>query len=142
MNDRDKYAGVGYVDDVAENLKRNLKRYIDQKSQDSYDKAINYIDKQVSKIMKDIDQMSQEIQHSIETQTAAIIAGVGATTTAVISTKSELHETRNQLSEKLTLQLKSELQIELGRKLNVARSASTKFKQFFQEGGKNGRVCD
>ena len=129
MNDREKVALVGYVNDV----EKNLKRYINQKAQDSYDEAINYIDKQVSKIMKDIDQMSQEIQNSIEAQTTAIIAGVGATTTAIIATKSELSDTRNQLSENLLLQLKSELQIELGRKLNIARSASTKFQQFYQE---------
>lgn len=95
--------------------------------------AKRYVDQQVNEIMKDINQMSRELQNSIQTQTAAIIAGVGATTTAVISTKSEISNTRDQISEKLTLQLKSELQLELGRKLNVARSASTKFQQFFQE---------
>lgn len=95
--------------------------------------AKNYVDQKVTAIMRDIDQMSRELQSSIETQTAAIIAGVGATTTAIISTKSEISDTRNQISDKLTLQLKSELQLELGRKLNVARSASTKFQQFFQE---------
>ncbi len=95
--------------------------------------AKDYVDQQVNEIMRDINQMSRELQSSIETQTAAIIAGVGATTTAIISTKSEISDTRNQISDKLTLQLKSELQLELGRKLNVARSASTKFQQFFQE---------
>ena len=136
MNDRDKYAGVGYVDDTA----KELKRYIDKKAQHSYDKAIDYIDQQVDEIMRDINQMSKELQNSIEIQTAAIIAGVGATTaavatttTAIVSAQSEISETREQLSEKLNLQLKSELQLELGRQLNVARSASTKFQQFFQE---------
>ena len=79
--------------------------------------------------MRDIDQMSRELQRSIETQTAAIIASVGTTTAAVISTKDEVEEAKGQI----TLQLRSELQLELGRKLNVARSASSKFKQFFED---------
>lgn len=91
------------------------------------------LNSRINEIMRDIDQMSRELQRSIETQTAAIIAGVAATTTAVVSTKSEISSTREQLSNNLTLQLKSELQLELGRKLNVARSASTKFKQFYQD---------
>jgi len=99
----------------------------------AFQKSKLYVDQRVTEIMRDINQMSRELQNSIETQTAAIIAGLGATTTAVISTKSEISETRDQLSDKLTLQLKSELQLELGRKLNVARSASAKFQQFFQE---------
>lgn len=79
--------------------------------------------------MRDIDQMSRELQRSIETQTAAIIASVGTTTAAVISTKDEVEQAKGQI----TLQLRSELQLELGRKLNVARSASSKFKQFFED---------
>jgi hypothetical protein len=83
--------------------------------------------------MSEISSMARQLERAIEIQTAAIIAGVGATTAAVVSTKSEISDTRTQLSEKLTLQLRSELQLELGRKLNVARSASAKFKQFFQD---------
>lgn len=83
--------------------------------------------------MSEISSMARQLERAIETQTAAIIAGVGMTTAAVVSTKSEISDTRTQLSEKLTLQLRSELQLELGRKLNVARSASAKFKQFFQD---------
>ena len=79
--------------------------------------------------MRDIDQMSRELQRSIETQTAAIIASVGTTTAAVMSTKDEVEQAKGQI----TLQLRSELQLELGRKLNVARSASSKFKQFFED---------
>ena len=83
--------------------------------------------------MDDIRRVGDQLKSAIETQTAAIVAGVGLTTAAVASTKSEISDTRTQLSEKLTLQLRSELQLELGRKLNVARSASAKFKQFFQD---------
>lgn len=113
--------------------KGTAQRIARAEAQEALQQAKRYIDQQVNEIMRDIDQMSRELQNSIEVQTAAIIAGVGATTTAVVSTKSEISETRNQLSDKLTLQLKSELQLELGRKLNVARSASTKFQQFYQE---------
>ena len=91
--------------------------------------AQRYTDQKVNEIMRDIDQMSRELQRSIETQTAAIIASVGTTTAAVISTKDEVEEAKGQI----TLQLRSELQLELGRKLNVARSASSKFKQFFED---------
>jgi len=90
-------------------------------------------DSQIRELMKEISAMARQVERAIETQTAAIIAGVGATTAAVVSTKSEISDTRTQLSEKLTLQLRSELQLELGRKLNVARSASAKFKQFYQD---------
>ena len=83
----------------------------------------------INEIMRDIDQMSRELQRSIETQTAAIIASVGTTTAAVMSTKDEVEQAKGQI----TLQLRSELQLELGRKLNVARSASSKFKQFFED---------
>ena len=92
-------------------------------------KAQLYTDQKVDEIMRDIDQMSRELQRSIETQTAAIIASVGTTTAAVISTKDEVEQAKGQI----TLQLRSELQLELGRKLNVARSASSKFKQFFED---------
>ena len=92
-----------------------------------------YVDNELKQIMTDIRRVGDQLKSAIETQTAAIIAGVGATTAAVVSTKSEISDTRTQLSEKLTLQLRSELQLELGRKLNVARSASAKFKQFFQD---------
>lgn len=91
------------------------------------------LEKKIDKLMDDIRAVGNQLKSAIETQTAAIIAGVGATTAAVVSTKSEISDTRTQLSEKLTLQLRSELQLELGRKLNVARSASAKFKQFFQD---------
>jgi len=92
-----------------------------------------HVDSQNKKVMKSIEQMGRQIERAIEIQTAAIVVGVAATTTAVVSTKSEISDTRTQLSEKLSLQLRSELQLELGRKLNVARSASAKFKQFFQD---------
>lgn len=92
-----------------------------------------YVDNELNQIMTDIRRVGDQLKSAIETQTAAIIAGVGATTAAVVSTKSEISDTRTELSEKLTLQLRSELQLELGRKLNVARSASAKFKQFFQD---------
>ena len=92
-------------------------------------KAQLYTDQKVDEIMRAIDQMSRELQRSIETQTAAIIASVGTTTAAVISTKDEVEQAKGQI----TLQLRSELQLELGRKLNVARSASSKFKQFFED---------
>lgn len=88
---------------------------------------------EIKRLMSEISAMARQVERAIETQTAAIIAGVAATTAAVVSTKSEISDTRNQLSEKLTLQLRSELQLELGRKLNVARSASAKFKQFYQD---------
>ena len=91
--------------------------------------AQRYTDQKVNEIMRDIDQMSRELQRSIETQTAAIIASVGTTTAAVMSTKDEVEQAKGQI----TLQLRSELQLELGRKLNVARSASSKFKQFFED---------
>jgi len=91
------------------------------------------LERKLNKLMNDIRDVGNQLKSAIETQTAAIIAGVGATTAAVVSTKSEISDTRTQLSEKLTLQLRSELQLELGRKLNVARSASAKFKQFFQD---------
>jgi len=89
----------------------------------------NEFNSRINDIMRDIDQMSRELQRSIETQTAAIIASVGTTTAAVISTKDEVEQAKGQI----TLQLRSELQLELGRKLNVARSASSKFKQFFED---------
>jgi len=102
--------------------------------------AQRYTDQQVNEIMKDIDQMSRELQRSIETQTAAIIAGVAATTAAVTGTteavtaaQSEVSETRIQLSKNISLQLQSDLQLELSRKLNDARASSTKFKQFFDD---------
>jgi hypothetical protein len=91
------------------------------------------IEKKINSLMDDIRAIGNQLQSAIQIQTAAIIAGVGATTSAVISTRSEISETRNQLSEILNLQLRSELQLELGRKLNVARSASAKLKQFFQD---------
>ena len=87
----------------------------------------------IKTLMKSIESMARQLERAIDIQTAAIVAGVAATTTAVVSTKSEISDTRTQLSEKLSLQLRSELQLELGRKLNVARSASAKFKQFFQD---------
>ena len=89
----------------------------------------NEFNSRINDIMRDIDQMSRELQRSIETQTAAIIASVGTTTAAVMSTKDEVEQAKGQI----TLQLRSELQLELGRKLNVARSASSKFKQFFED---------
>lgn len=88
---------------------------------------------EIKTLMKSIESMARQLERAIDIQTAAIVAGVAATTTAVVSTKSEISDTRTQLSEKLSLQLRSELQLELGRKLNVARSASAKFKQFFQD---------
>ena len=91
------------------------------------------IEQKINKLMDDIRAVGNQLKSAIETQTATIIAGVGATTAAVVATKSEISDTRTQLSEKLTMQLRSELQLELGRKLNVARSASAKFKQFFQD---------
>jgi len=93
----------------------------------------NEFNSKINELMSEISSMARQLERAIETQTAAIIAGVGMTTAAVVSTKSEISDTRTQLSEKLTLQLRSELQLELGRKLNVARSASAKFKQFFQD---------
>jgi hypothetical protein len=93
----------------------------------------NEFNSKFNELMSEISSMARQLERAIETQTAAIIAGVGMTTAAVVSTKSEISDTRTQLSEKLTLQLRSELQLELGRKLNVARSASAKFKQFFQD---------
>lgn len=93
----------------------------------------NEFNSRINELMSEISSMARQLERAIETQTAAIIAGVGMTTAAVVSTKSEISDTRTQLSEKLTLQLRSELQLELGRKLNVARSASAKFKQFFQD---------
>jgi len=95
--------------------------------------AQSKVDALEKRIMSEISNLGSKLQRAIEIQTAAIIAGVGATTAAVVSTKSEISDTRTQLSEKLTLQLRSELQLELGRKLNVARSASAKFKQFFHD---------
>lgn len=93
----------------------------------------NHVDSRIKDLMNEISSMARQLERAIEIQTAAVIAGVGMTTAAVVSTKSEISDTRTQLSEKLTLQLRSELQLELGRKLNVARSASAKFKQFFQD---------
>jgi hypothetical protein len=93
----------------------------------------NHVDTRIKDLMSEISSMARQLERAIETQTAAIVAGATATTAAVVSTKSEITDTRTELSEKLTLQLRSELQLELGRKLNVARSASAKFKQFFQD---------
>jgi hypothetical protein len=95
--------------------------------------AVKRVNALEARIMSEIKNVGSQIQRAIETQTAAIIAGVGATTAAVVSTKSEISDTRMQLSDKLTLQLRNELQLELGRKLNVARSASAKIKRFFQD---------
>jgi hypothetical protein len=93
----------------------------------------NEFNSKINELMSEISSMARQLERAIETQTVAIIAGVGATTAAVVSTKSEISDTRTQLSEKLTLQLRSELQLELGRKLNIARSASAKIKKFFQD---------
>lgn len=93
----------------------------------------NHVDTRIKDLMSEISSMARQLERAIETQTAAIVAGATATTAAVVSTKSEITDTRTELSGKLTLQLRSELQLELGRKLNVARSASAKFKQFFQD---------
>lgn len=106
-----------------------VSRIARQEAQNALRQAKLYTDQKVNEIMRDIDQMSRELQRSIETQTAAIIASVGTTTAAVMSTKEEVEQTKGQI----TLQLRSELQLELGRKLNVARSASSKFKQFFED---------
>ena len=113
---------TGISQSTAESIAR---RYADKALRD----AQRYTDQKVNEIMRDIDQMSRELQRSIETQTAAIIASVGTTTAAVMSTKDEVEQAKGQI----TLQLRSELQLELGRKLNVARSASSKFKQFFED---------
>ena len=56
--------------------------------------AQRYTD-QNNEIMRDIDQMSRS-QRSIETQTAAIIASVGTTTAAVISTKDEVEQAKGK----------------------------------------------
>ena len=110
------------VESIARSIARQEAQAVEQR-----------IEKKINKLMDDIRAVGNQLKSAIETQTAAIIAGVGATTAAVVSTKSEISDTRTQLSEKLTLQLRSELQLELGRKLNVARSASAKFKQFFRD---------
>lgn len=102
-------------------------------ARDEANKVKRDLENQINELMTDIRRVGDQIKSAIEFQTATIIAGVTATTAAVVSTKSEISDTRTQLSEKLTLQLRSELQLELGRKLNVARSASAKFKQFFQD---------
>ena len=115
-------SSTGISRSTAESIARSAAR-------EALREAKNYTDQKVDKIMRDIDQMSRELQRSIETQTAAIIASVGTTTAAVMSTKDEVEQAKGQI----TLQLKSELQLELGRKLNVARSASSKFKQFFDD---------
>lgn len=107
--------------------------YVDQRINSLRNELKQHVNSRIAELMSEITSMARQLERAIETQTAAIIAGVGATTAAVVSTKSEISDTRNQLSEKLTLQLRSELQLELGRKLNVARSASAKFKQFFQD---------
>ena len=120
---------TGISQSTAESIAR---RYADKALRD----AQRYTDQKVNEIMRDIDQMSRELQRSIETQTAAIIASVGTTTAAVISTKDAVDSTKNEVEQtkgQITLQLKSELQLELGRKLNIARSASAKFKQFFED---------
>ena len=114
-------------------IARGVAREEASKVKTEINSRINEINSRINEIMRDIDQMSRELQRSIETQTTAIIAGVAATTAAVVSTKSEVSQTREQLSDNLSLQLKSELQLELGRKLNIARSASTKFKRFYQD---------
>jgi len=100
-----------------------------EEARDMANELRNEFNSRINDIMRDIDQMSRELQRSIETQTAAIIASVGTTTAAVMSTKDEVEQAKGQI----TLQLRSELQLELGRKLNVARSASSKFKQFFED---------
>lgn len=102
-------------------------------ARDEADRVRRDLEQKINRLMDDIRAVGNQLKSAIEIQTAAIIAGVGATTAAVVSTKSEISDTRTQLSEKLTLQLRSELQLELGRKLNVARSASAKFKKFFQD---------
>lgn len=107
--------------------------YVDQRIDSLRNELKQHVNSRIAELMSEISSMARQLERAIETQTAAIIAGVGATTAAVVSTKSEISDTRTQLSEKLTLQLRSELQLELGRKLNVARSASAKFKQFFQD---------
>jgi len=107
--------------------------YVDQSIDSLRNELKEHVNSRIAELMREISSMARQLERAIETQTAAIIAGVGATTAAVISTKSEISDTRTQLSEKLTLQLRSELQLELGRKLNVARSASAKLKQFFQD---------
>jgi len=107
--------------------------YVDQKINSLRNELKQHVNSRIAELMSEISSMARQLERAIEIQTAAIIAGVGATTAAVVSTKSEISDTRTQLSEKLTLQLRSELQLELGRKLNVARSASAKFKQFFQD---------
>jgi hypothetical protein len=107
--------------------------YVDQRINNLRNELKAHVDSRIKQLMSEISSMARQLERAIEVQTAAIIAGVGATTAAVVSTKSEISDTRTQLSEKLTLQLRSELQLELGRKLNVARSASAKFKQFFQD---------
>jgi len=107
-----------YVDQTINSLRNELKQHVNSR---------------INELMSEITSMARQLERAIEIQTGAIIAGVGATTAAVVSTKSEISNTRTQLSEKLSLQLRSELQLELGRKLNVARSALGKFKQFFQD---------
>jgi len=107
--------------------------YVDQRINSLRNELKQHVNSRIAELMSEISSMARQLERAIEIQTAAIIAGVGATTAAVVSTKSEISDTRTQLSEKLTLQLRSELQLELGRKLNVARSASAKFKQFFQD---------
>ena len=111
---------------ISEGLARQIAR---QEARDIANDLREEFNSKINDIMRDIDQMSRELQRSIETQTAAIIASVGTTTAAVMSTKDEVEQAKGQI----TLQLRSELQLEMGRKLNVARSASSKFKQFFED---------
>lgn len=123
-------SGAGINESRVREIARDVARQI---AVDEANKVRRDLENKLNKLMNDIRDVGNQLKSAIETQTATIIAGVTATTAAVVSTKSEISDTRTQLSEKLTLQLRSELQLELGRKLNVARSASAKFKQFFQD---------
>ena len=84
----------------------------------------NKFNRRINDLMSDITRIGNKLEGAIERQTAAIIAGVGATTSAVVSTKEDL-------GEKLLLQVRSSLQLELGRKLNDARSSGSSMAAFF-----------
>jgi len=81
-------------------------------------------------VVDSISAQTETLKHHMDAQTAAMVAGVAATTVMIERTKSQIESDFQVTQEKLALQMETALQVEIGKKVADIAAAKTKLDAF------------
>jgi len=122
----------GYVDSAISSLRSELHSEI-QDVHNEVSELSAWVTHEIQRLENEMREIGEMIVGAIDKQTAAVVAGVAATTIMIERTKHQIEEDFTQMRGKLDLQTESTLQIEVGKKLAEANSSKGKLDAFIND---------